>query len=783
MRPHGYRLLLASAFLLPWAVDAQTAIGQWREHFPYLKTVTVLEANGIVYCATRNAVFSFDPASNEMTRLSKVNALSDVDITALGWNSSMGALLVGYANGNLDVTANGSTVNLSDIKRSNLIGDKRIYAITDDGPLAYLCCGFGVVVMDLSRQEVRDTWLIGLNAAQVQVNALAFHQDSIYAATDHGLFSAWREEANLAAFTNWHLRPDLPQQGGNFNSVVSFAGKLVANYSATANNADTVLYFDGSWQRLVGAYSNRNSALSASSDGQRLVVPHAAEVRQYDGNMQEVSYIGSIQGQSFKVNAAAPRGAGGVWIATDNNGLGRGEGTGSDSFFSPNGPRSTSAQRMDVQNGLLMVVCGAVAGNWTNTYSHEGIHIFKEGAWNTHRDLDDPLLYGVNNFGGGAVDQMAVAVDPNDPGHAYTGSWEEGVLEWRDGVVTKIWNATNSSLGTNGDPANGIVDIAGFDFDADGNLWVSNANCNDLISVRKKDGNWKSFSPGNLLNSVNIIGDIVAGHNHLKWVVRPRGNGILVFTDNGTIDDTGDDQFKVMNTFENQGKLPTLDVYSIAEDKDDQVWVGTGKGVAVFYNPDAVFSGENFDCQQILIEQDGNVQILLETETVNAIVVDGANRKWLATQNSGVYLVSADGTRQLEHFTAENSPLPSNNITCMTLDGQTGEIFFGTDQGIISYRGEAIEESKEATCASVFPNPVHATYQGPVAITGLRADSDVRITDVAGNLVYKTTSLGGQAIWPATNLSGERVATGVYMVLASDPTGDHHCNTRVLVVH
>ena len=134
------------------------------------------------------------------------------------------------------------------------------------------------------------------------------------------------------------------------------------------------------------------------------------------------------------------------------------------------------------------------------------------------------------------------------------------------------------------------------------------------------------------------------------------------------------------------------------------------------------------------------------------------------------------------HFTKENSPLPSNNVTSIAIDGVTGEVFIATDQGIVSYRGEATDGDKEATCATVFPNPVRETYQGPVAITGLIADSDVRITDVAGNLVYRTISNGGQAVWPATDLSGQRVGTGVYLVLASDPTGTFHCNTKVMVV-
>jgi ligand-binding sensor domain-containing protein len=237
-----------------------------------------------------------------------------------------------------------------------------------------------------------------------------------------------------------------------------------------------------------------------------------------------------------------------------------------------------------------------------------------------------------------------------------------------------------------------------------------------------------------------------------------------------------------LNNLAGSGGLPTNDVYAVAEDLEGQIWVGTNRGVAVFYVPDAIFGSGNYDAQQILIEQDGNVQILLETEAVSSIAIDGANRKWIGTETSGVYLISADGRSQLQHFTVENSPLPSNTISSIAIEGNSGEVFIGTDRGIISYRSDATTGEAENVCALVYPNPVHENYTGPIAITGLVRDSEVKITDVAGNLVYRTTSLGGQAIWPGTDLAGNRVSTGVYLVLVADRSGSTKCNTKVLVV-
>ena len=423
------------------SANAQPAIGEWRDHFAYLKTVAVVEGNGAAYCATRNGVFRFDPATGETVRINKVNALNDVDVSALGWSSALSALVVGYGNGNMDVVFEGSSVNLSDIQRSNIIGDKRIYAVICEGDLAYLSCGFGIVVMDLVRREVKDTWIIFPNAAQHRVNTIVFDQDSIYAATELGLFSAWKQDPNLAAFTSWHQRLDLPQANGFFSDVESFAGKLFVNWSApppSVAETDTIYYWDGTWQRLVDANGRDTRGMGVSPDGQRLVIGQAYETRQYNGALERVFQTNSVNGQVFIVAATAGAANGGVWVATQDRALLRCDGDGAGLVAAPNGPRSSGAVKLDVQNGLLMVATGSVTGNWTSSYGHQGVHLFRDGAWSTVQEADDPLMHGVNSYGAGAVDPMAAAVDPEKEGHAFTGSWDEGVLEWQDGVVQNI---------------------------------------------------------------------------------------------------------------------------------------------------------------------------------------------------------------------------------------------------------------------------------------------------------------------------------------------------------
>jgi ligand-binding sensor domain-containing protein len=221
-------------------------------------------------------------------------------------------------------------------------------------------------------------------------------------------------------------------------------------------------------------------------------------------------------------------------------------------------------------------------------------------------------------------------------------------------------------------------------------------------------------------------------------------------------------------------------VRSVVKDKEGSIWIGTNKGVAVIYNPGNVFSGGNFDAQKIIIQQDGYNQYLLETENVTSIAVDGANRKWFGTYSGGVFLMSPDGTKQILNFNMNNSPLLSNSVMSIAIDDLTGEVFFATDKGIISYRGDATEATAECNNYYVFPNPVRHEYNGPIAIRGLVENADVKISDVAGNVVYHTKANGGEAIWHGKNFKGERAQTGVYLVYVTNEDGSQTCITKML---
>jgi ligand-binding sensor domain-containing protein len=299
--------------------------------------------------------------------------------------------------------------------------------------------------------------------------------------------------------------------------------------------------------------------------------------------------------------------------------------------------------------------------------------------------------------------------------------------------------------------------------------------------VRKTDGSWKSFNYENTISDILVSEIIVTQSNH-KWVVLPNGNGLFVFDNNQTIDNENDDQYKKLNIVDENGKIITNRINSIAEDLNGEIWLGTDQGIIVYYNPSNVFGDDLFYARRIIVTIGDATDYLLKSEVINSIAVDGANRKWIGTESSGVYLVSKDGTEELNHFTEENSPLLSNRIYDVEINHESGEVFFATDKGLVSYRGTATMGSDEFRDVYVYPNPVRETYSGDITIRGLVSDVNVKITDISGNLVYETTAEGGQATWNGKNFDGKRPSTGVYLVFCTNDDGSKTYISKLLFI-
>lgn len=757
-------------------------IGGWRVHLPYKSCKYVTGSTSSIWAGTDNGLFRLNRADESIERITKIEGLSDLAIGTIRYNPYNSTLVVGYKNGNVDLIRNNVITNLPDIKRAQIVGNKSINNAYFVGNLAYLATGFGIVVVNTDRNEVKETYLIGTNGANVEVFDITSDGTTIYAATESGIYYAPINDPFITNFAVWSKFNNLPNNLSNaiYTNVEIFQGKLLTTYEPTypqyTYNGGSVISYDSAtntWSTVIGGLN----PFSIYATANYLYVTDNYMTHRFNSSFVELTGYNDLSSASgtflqpkdvFVDETETP------WMADLRFGLVKCLAAHSGISYYPNGPISTSAYWMDKRNDELIVVTGGHDDAWNNVLNNEGFSVYDGDYWGTYNKSNYTALDTMYDF-------LTCAIDPKVSGHYFLGSWGKGLWEINNGQTVHVWDNSNSTLDSKIEYQ--WVGVGGLAFDTAGNLWVVNSHVVTTLNVYKRDGTWQAIDFTGLLPVGITASEMIVTESGQKWVILPRGSGILVYDDNGTLTNTSDDKKKKLGFTAGIGAIPGTDVYCMAEDRDGEIWVGTDKGIGVFYCASNIFTTAGCDAQQILIEQDGHTQILLETQVVTCIAVDGANRKWIGTEGGGVFLMSADGTEQIAHFEAANSPLLSDNITSIAIDQATGEVFFGTTKGIVSYRGEAIEGKDEMGDVYAFPNPVHPDYSGPIAITGLVKDADVKITDVRGNVVFKTTALGGQAIWDGNNFKGERAASGVYMVFITNEDGSQKAVTKILLMN
>lgn len=734
-------------------------IGTWQDHLSYNNGVSVTYGNGVAYCASQSAIFSYDNGEKTIERLNLISGLSDIEVSSIKFNPYNNKLILGYKNGNIDIIdANKSITNLAFIKNnSNVSGIKSINHIYLINQFAYLATGFGIVVINTDKNEVTDTYMFGNLGAAVYTNAVAFDNSYIYAATNEGVFFADKNSSNLADYNEWSKLTDLGNN--NYTNIVYFSNKLVVSLDSPNWGSDSIFYNVGnSWIKLISTGLNINRIAVFSN---KLLIAGSG-VYIYDANFNQEKII-YTHANSFSIDAAEAHldENGYYWIADKTNGLLKQKDNWNVEKIVPNGPNTSSAFALDVQEGLTWVTSGGYGNNRSSA-----IFNYRENyEWNA---VPSRIQNPTNSSW--LSDLVSVAINPENTNQVFVGSWNAGLLEFNNGSLIQVYNAQNSVLDS---VFFGITSVSGMAFDQNNNLWVTSSYSTNILAVKTPSNNWYNFSLPGLSSSNSEYKKVIVDKNNFVWIVDAKNLKLLTFDYNSTFDNKNDDRSISPTT--------TAEMITLVEDLDGKIWFGTSQGVMVMYNPANVFSGEAIS--PIYIQQDGQTQLLLETERVNAIAVDGANRKWIGTQNSGVFLMSEDGSEEVLHFTMDNSPIFSNNIYDIKINNKTGEVFIATEKGLISYKGTATEVQDDFKNVFVYPNPVREDYHGVIAIRGLVKDTDVRITDISGNLVSQTKSLGGQAIWDGKDLNGNRVQTGVYMVFNASPDGELSMAAKILFIH
>nr|WP_129730844.1 two-component regulator propeller domain-containing protein [Parabacteroides goldsteinii] len=774
MRRIVYTLLLI-CITVPY-ITAQKSVGEWNTYLAYYTTTKITEGNNHVYAVADGSLYSYNKEDNSITHYSRQTGLSDNDIDHISFNPEVNTLLITYSNGNIDLLGENGVYNLSYLLDNSSVTNKTINSIYLYKEFAYLSTDFGIIVLNMNKKEVKDTYK--LNRV---IHSVAINNDYIYAASATGLMYA-SLDSNLLDYNEWstYTLSSSEFDIDSISQICFFQNNLCLFVNQNTKNKRGIYYqqADGTVRSLLKNDDLKDMVLQNN----KLMSYTNSDLYIYSSlTDKDIVNVGIIN------NVTSLKNPNTFWIASGSNGI-KGiqkknnnyevvlDNTNNDTEY----PKRNYNYFMTTHENKLLVIGG---GRWTDRSGRPGTFMeYEDDKW--HNFDENKINKKFRYF----WDYTGIAIDPKDPEHYFISSYGEGIAELKDKEAIQLYTYKNSALDTvvgNGLNPFDYTRIGGITFDKAGNLWATNCEVSKVLKVLKTDGTWASFKFNDFMN-VRMADKITITSDNRKWINVPYGNesGILIFDDNGTIDDTNDDEHRYVKSFSDiNGTIDASGYFCITEDKNGQVWIGTNRGPIYCANPKAKL--EEIRCSRVIRPADEINDVpynFLDGEQINAIAVDGGNRKWIATQSSGVFLVSEDGMETIENFTTTNSPLPSNQINSLAINQLTGEVFIGTEKGLVSYMGDATEGKEDYSDVYAYPNPVRPEHNDHVTIVGLMNDSNVKITDLKGNIIYQGKSAGGTFTWDCRSRKGGRVATGVYLVFSATPEAKESVVTKIMVV-
>ncbi len=765
-----FRLLsLVTCCLLGLSLWGQNVmpLGQWRAHLPYQNGLSVTQSENEVFFATRQSILILDKEERSTDFLSKVEGLSNADIRLVKYIEGSEVLMVVYQNSVIDLYQDGKVLTLNNIKNFvNFPGAKVINDVfVQNDSIVYLSASYGI-----SKFNVKTARFVFSTFTGVEVNATAIYEGNMYIATDEGVYRL-TEAANFPEdFTLWELLG--PDEGfpGDYSSqqLTRYENRLYLGVD------HDLYYIEGEASpTLVHEAADGYDMEYLSAEGAHLLAGYRcrsncsrSQVFYFDKNMR----LGELAPGCIAVPYYALEDQKGrVWFADDFRAYRMVENITDPNcnLININSPWSEKNWQIIVADDELWIAAGALNQTLSQLFLDHGFFRLKDGQWTTYNRYNTSGLDGEDKSSpeDDLFDLLTVAVHPTN-GTVYGGSFFSGLAEMKitdNGNEVKMYNFSNSPLEkARGDEKR--TRISGLDFDEQGNLWISNHSAFDghPIAMLNSDGNFQTFSKS---CGETALFEVDVDLSGIKWfIVGNAGSGVVAFNE-GELGDPNDDRCKEFNA--SNSELTTNATNCLVADLEGDVWVGTDDGVIIFECGGSAFDPACTGTRRVVEWDDGFNGYLMESQSIQALAVDGANRKWVGT-TSGVFLLAPDGEELVARFTAENSPLPDNTIIDIAVNDKTGEVFFGTNKGVVSYQGDAIGGFRiNQENIEVFPNPVRPDYIGDVTIRGLARDATVKITDVNGKLVYETKALGGQAIWNGNDYNGRRANSGVYLVFSS----------------
>ena len=738
----------------------------WKSYYSYNEIVDVEGGFNTVFAATTNSVFYEELSLNELNIYNSINGFKPESITAIHHSNDFNKTIAGNSNGLiLIVNDDGSVGTKVDIIEEVPVAPniKKINDLYEHNGKLYISCDYGVSVLNLSNLEFESTYFIGPAGEEVKVLQTTVLNNEIYAVTEsNGIRKADLNNPFLYDFSQWQTFDN-----GFWSGIITFNNEIVA-----MNTNSKTFRYTGSM--FVEILNQAQGGLKIKTNSSEIIVTTRNNIYVINNAYSLITHITNIPSYSVNFTAATVVNNQ-IFIGTERNGLFSTSLLNPSDFqnMSPNGPERNYIFRVKKAQNFLW----AVYGDYTRLYNPYPLDSF--GISKYSDDLGWELISYDNLFQAKSISDLVI--NPNNNNEVYASSYFSGLLKINDDVISLY---DNSNTGSNGleslvlsPPNPGYVDIRinSPAFDRDGNLWVTNAFVAKSLKVLRTNGQWQSYDMSSVLPTINTgrYAPMAIDRNRTKWV--PTINdGLLAFND------TFNNKIAAINV--DNGNLPDNDVRCVAIDNRNQLWIGTFKGLRILSSVDRFVSDTEFTTTPIIIQEGDLAQELFFQQTILDIVVDGANNKWVSIADGGVFLVSSNGQQTIYQFTKSNSPLPSNNVNDIEIDGVTGEVFFATDMGMVSFLGTSTKPSDDLANVFVYPNPVRPNYTGTIKIAGLTDKAVVKITDIEGNLVFETTSSGGTIEWDGTAFGNHKVASGVYMIFVSTQDGLDTTVKKVMVI-
>ena len=760
MKPTLQKYIACLVLSAPLMVWGQT--NAWEAYYSYTNSSIGTLSNQTIVSVAENSLFLFDSSQGTSETISTVEGLSGDTISALATYGDY--ILVGHENGLL-AQVNINTKNIifeSGITRSNTISaeKKQINHIHLADNTAYVATGFGIVEVNPETLEFGDTYYFGSTINRIKVNQVFVFENALHAATEQGLFKISQTHPNKLEFLFWDQLAT-----GNWASIWVQDNSLYA----AKNEGSSLSFFElGNTVEKKATFPGLLKHIAPHENG--VLITASNRIYDTDKSFVRTQTIGDLEGVKPNTYNFALSHNDQKWIGTSREGLIRYTNDNNIDLISPQGPLSNSIFDIEKVQQELWIAHGVYNLFYTPSLAEKyGISRHVENQW---ENITNNQLFNADPF-------VRVAAHPTEIGTFYACSYHRGIVYFEENNPVGLWNETNSGLESLSFVGPDYVSIRVRDalVDDSGNLWSLTGYVQKGLKKRTPSGQWTAYD----LSDVILDYKQEAGYSTFEFY----NNKILFFgsVNSGLIGvDISQSPPQMKRIMGGDMGLPSDDIRSIRLDKDNRLWVGTKDGLVILYAPNRFFEDDT-QLRAVVISDGGNLRELLSGQFIADIEVDGNNQKWISTTSSGVFLISKDGSQILQHFTKENSPLPTSSVKTIGIDDVSGKVYFGTLKGMVSFQGDAYAESESLSDASVFPNPVRPNFLGNVVVRGLQQKTRVKITDIAGNLVHDTTSEGGSISWNLRSFSGARVRSGVYLIFITSKDGLDSAVKKLMVIN